>query len=171
MAILTNSGRTAIAMAIAAQPIHYAWGVGLPSWATNRPAESLAAESLVAEVGRRIATDVQYVWPSDDGDIVVPLFNDADGNSVPRRFMLSQTPTQHLYMRFNFDYSDAPASTIREVAIFVGTTIKSSVPVGQKYFVPADISSPGTMLALENLSEVIVRSPNSRQSFEFVLTI
>lgn len=171
MAILTESGRTAMAQSIAAQPIHYAWGVGLSSWAQNRPSENVQAQSLVAEIGRRQATDIQYVLPSDDGDIVVPLFNDSQGNTVVRRFMLSQTPTPHLYMRFNFDYSDAPASTIREVAIFVGTRIKSSVPIGQRYFVAADIESPGTMLALENLPEVIVRSPNSRQSFEFVLTI
>jgi hypothetical protein len=171
MAILTSSGRTAMAMAIAAQPIHYAWGVGLSSWASNRPAEDVAANSLVNEIGRRVATDVQYVLPSDDGDIIVPVFTDGEGNSVPRRFSLSDTPTQHLLMRFNFDFSDAPASTIREVGIFVGTIIKDTVPVGQRYFTPSDIQNPGTLLALENLAEVIVRSPNSRQSFEFVLTV
>lgn len=171
MAILTASGRTAMAMAIAAQPIHYAWGVGESSWATSTPAENNYATSLTNEVGRRVATDVRYVIPSDEGDIVVPIFNDADGNVAPRRFMLVDYPTQHLLMRFNFDFSDAPASTIREAGVFVGSVIKSTVPVGKRYFVAADIENMGTLLALENFADPIVRSPTSRQSFEFVLTI
>jgi len=74
-------------------------------------------------------------------------------------------------MRFNFDFTDASAAIIRELAIFVGTVTDPSLPIGQKYFVAANLVSPGTLLALENLLESIQRSPNSRQSFEFVLTI
>lgn len=171
MAILTNSGRTAIAKSIAAQALHFAWGSGLESWGTAPPAESVDASGLVAEVGRRVATSVQYVVPDVNGDVIVPVFNDTSGGTVQRRFTISPTPTQHLYMRFNFDFSDASAATIRELAIFVGTVVNSGLPSGQKYFTPSEIQDPGTMLALENLKEVIQRSPNSRQSFEFVLTI
>lgn len=171
MAILTTSGRTAIAQSIAAQPIHFAWGSGNVSWEETHVAEDLAATGLVNEIGRRVATQIRYVNPDDAGDVIVPVFNDASGNSIVKRFAFSDTPTPDLYMQFNFDFSDAPVSTIREVAIFVGTGVVSGLPAGQKYFIPAEIDNQGTMLALENLIEHIQRSPNSRQSFEFVLTI
>jgi hypothetical protein len=171
MAILTTSGRTAIAQAIAAQPIHFAWGSGDVAWDASHVAEDLAATGLAHEIGRRVATQVLYVNPDDAGDIIVPVFNDASGNSISKRFSLSGVPTPNLYMQFNFDFSDAPVSIVREVAIFISTETDPSLPIGQKYFTPAQLVSPGTMLALENLMENIVRSPNSRQSFEFVLTI
>jgi hypothetical protein len=171
MAILTTSGRTAIAQSIAAQPIHFAWGTGNASWEATHVAEDLAATGLVSEIGRRLATQIRYVNPDDAGDVIVPVFNDASGNSIIKRFSFSDTPTPDLYMQFNFDFSDAPVSTIREVAIFVGTQVISGLPAGQKYFIPAEIDNQGTLLALENLVEHIQRSPNSRQSFEFVLTI
>lgn len=171
MAILTASGRTAIAQSIAAQPIHFAWGTGAASWATSTPQEGINANQLTNEVGRRVATSVQYVVPDSEGDVIVPVFNDAAGNSVTKRFKLSADPTPHLYMRFNFDFSDASSSTIHELAIFVGTVVADGLPAGQRYFTPSQLTDPGTMLALEHLTEVIIRSPNSRQSFEFVLTI
>lgn len=171
MAILTASGRTAIAQSIAAQPIHFAWGTGNASWDTTPVAEDVNAIGLVNEVGRRAATSVQYVNPSNTGDIIVPVFNDASGSTVSKRFVLSATPTPHLYMRFNFDFTDASASVIREIAVFVATQVKTGLPAGQLYFVPNDLQSAGTLLALEHLADAILRSPNSRQSFEFVLTI
>lgn len=171
MAILTASGRTAIAASIAAQPIHFAWGSGSPSWDVTHVAEDVNATGLVTEIGRRLVTSVQYVNPDNSGSIVVPVFNDASGNSISKSFSLSTVPTPNLYMRFNFDFTDAPIATIREVAIFVGTIVATGLPVGQLYFTPDQLVSHGTLLALENLIENIQRSPNSRQSFEFVLTI
>ena len=171
VAILTTSGRTAIAESIAAQPIHFAWGSGDPGWDAAHVSEDVNASGLVSELGRRIATSIQYVNPDVAGDIIVPVFNDSQGNSISKQFSLSLTPTPNLYMRFNFDFTDASAAIIRELAIFVGTVTNPSLPIGQKYFVAADLVSPGTLLALENLLESIQRSPNSRQSFEFVLTI
>lgn len=171
MAILTSSGRTAMAMAIVAQQIHFAWGVGEESWDATPVPESVGAIALTNEIGRRLATSAQYVYPDASGDIIVPVFNDTEGNTVERRFTVSDDPTGHIYMRFNFDFGDAPASVIREVAIFIGTVVLAGLPSGQKYFVPAEIADPGTMLALEHLAGAIQRSPTSRQSFEFVLTI
>jgi len=171
MAILTLSGRTAIAQAIASQPIHLAWGAGDDSWGSVPPQESIEATALANEVGRRIATSVQYAVPDEDGDVYVPVFNDASGNTVSRRFRVTDHPTNNLYLRFNFDFSDASSSVIRELAVFIGTVTDPSLPAGQKYFTPDQIVDPGIMLAVEHLTESIQRSPNSRQSFEFVLTI
>lgn len=171
MAILTASGRTAIAQSIAAQPVHFAWGSGNPSWDTAPQPEDANATALTNELGRRAATSVQFVNPSDTGDIIVPVFNDASGNTVSKRFALSNDPTPHLYMRFNFDFTDAPASVIREIAIFVSTVVASGLPAGQMYFTPAELANHGNLLAIEHLSDSILRSPNSRQSFEFVFTV
>lgn len=171
MAILTTTGRSAIAKAIAEQPIHFAWGTGDPAWDNNHVGEAVTASGLVAEVGRRLATSVQFVVADSSGDVIVPVFNDANGSTVERRFTVVNHITNNLYMRFNFDFADASASDIREVAIFIGTQVAAGLPVGQKYFTPAQVTDPGTMLAVENLIESIKRTPNSRQSFEFVLTI
>lgn len=173
MAILTASGRTAIARAIAAQPLHFAWGTGDPAWDTDGvPPEQIAASELLHELGRRTATSVQFVVPDDEGDVIVPVFNDpASGGNIRRRFAVSAEPTNNLFMRFNFDFEDAPASIIRELAVYVGSVPIEGLPAGQRYFTPAELADKGTLLALENLRERIIRSPNARQSFEFVLTI
>ncbi|MGL4459787.1 MAG: hypothetical protein ACRCUB_15630, partial [Plesiomonas shigelloides] len=83
-------------------------------------------------------------------------------------FSVSQTPTKYLYLRFAFDFTDASDKTIRELAVFVGTTAKSSVPVGQDYLLPSDIEDHGQMLVLEHIQK-LVRSPQVRQQFEFVV--
>jgi hypothetical protein len=171
VAILTSSGRAAIAQSIAAQPIHFAWGSGDSTWDTTPQPENADATGLTNELGRRTATSVQFVTPSDTGDIIVPVFNDSDGNTVSKRFALSGDPTPHLYMRFNFDFTDAPASVIREIAIFVSTVVQQGLPAGQMYFTLEELSDPGNLLAIEHLSDSILRSPNSRQSFEFVFTV
>lgn len=159
MAILTNSGRAAAAAAVKAQPIHMAWGTGLPAWDDAFVPEDVTATALVDEIGRRRVTQVQFCLPDAQGELVVPT----------GRFSVSATPTKYLYMRFSFDFTDAPANTIREVAVFLNTTAKASVPAGKDYLVPADIESPGILLALEHLTTKLVRSSAVRQQFEFVI--
>lgn len=162
MAILTKSGRAAMAAAIANEPLHLAWGSGSPAWDTTPEPESTNATSLVSEIGRRTITQVQFVVPDSEGTIIVPTgrFNPSPNNA----------PTNHLYMRFNFDFGDAPAATIREVGVFVGTQVKPDLPIGQRYFTPADILQPGTLLALERVPK-FDRSPAVRQNFETVITV
>lgn len=65
LATLTNTGRAAIASAIASRPLHLAWGTGDPAWdADDASLPSLVnATALTAEVGRRLATAVGYVEP------------------------------------------------------------------------------------------------------------
>lgn len=159
MAILTNSGRVAMAEAIVARPIHLAWGSGDPDWDTTPVPATISETALVDEVGRRLVSQTRYCTPDPDGEIVVPT----------GRFTESLTPTKHLYMRFNFDFFDAPTATIREVAVFVGSETDPELPGGQMYFEPADIVSPGTLLVIERTAK-FVRSSSVRQSFEFVVT-
>lgn len=158
MAILTNSGRAAAAAAIKAQSLFMAWGSGDPAWDTTPVPEPAEATALVNEIGRRRVTQALFCLPDPQGELVVPT----------GRFTQSDAPTKYLYMRFSFDFTDAPASTIREVAVFSGTTVKSSVPAGQDYIVPSEIDNPGLMLALERI-DALVRSASVRQQFEFVI--
>jgi hypothetical protein len=159
MAILTNSGRVVMAKAVAAQAIHMAWGTGSAGWDATPVAVTPESTGLVNEVGRRLVTSVQYVTPNENGSIVVP-----NG-----KFNLSGTPTRYLFLRFSFDFTDAPTSDIREVAVFVGTTTDPALPGGQMYFAPSDIVDPGIQLLADRVNK-FTRSPSVRQAFEFVAT-
>lgn len=159
-AILTNSGRTALATALMLRSIHLAWGTGLPEWDDTPYPEQMDAEGLVAEVGRRKATSVLYATPDGDGSIVVP-----NG-----RFSLSDEPTPFIFAQFDFDYDDASDATIREIAVFSGSTVDPSLPPGQMYFAPGEITNPGTLVVLEHV-EKIPRSQNVQQAFRFVIEI
>jgi hypothetical protein len=163
MALLTTSGRTALAQSVANQPIHLAWGSGDAAWDTTPVTEPTSATALLAEVGRRGGPQLQYVTEDAAGAISLPS----------GRWSLSQDPTNHLYMRFSFDYEDAASSVIRELGVFIGTVIKPAVLTatpGKLYFPPSDIQSPGTLLALQRVAKV-TRSADTRQAYEFVLTL
>ena len=159
MAILTNSGRAAVATAIKAQPIHLAWGSGDPAWDDAPAPESIETSGLLAEVGRRRVTQTLYCLPDPEGDLIVPT----------GRFMASDVPTKYIYMRFAFDFEDAQSATIRELAVIVGSVIHADVPPGQAYVTPADVVDKGQLLALEHLTPKLERGPAVRQQFEFVI--
>lgn len=161
MAIITLSGRVALAAALKAKPLHIAWGTGNPAWDSAMVQETPSASSLVAEIGRRTITNVQYVVPDEEaGSIVIP----------GARFSPSETKTNFLYLRATFEFEDAPTAAIREVAIFSDTEVLAGLPVGQLYFTPDQIANPGILLAIERFPS-INRSPSVRQSFDFVLNI
>lgn len=158
MALLTNSGRAAVATSIKEVPIHLAWGSGSAEWDVQAPPGSLTTSNLVQEVGRRKVTQTLFCSPDPTGEIVV-----SEG-----RFTVSQVPTNYLYLRFAFDFLDAQDATIRELGVFIGTQAKSTTPAGQDYLLPEDIEDPGTLLVLEYI-EKLVRSPQIRHQFEFVV--
>lgn len=158
MATLQESGRIALAIAVASQPIHLAWGRGNPAWDALPEPDPNNATALVDEVGRRSVTQVGYCLPSPVGEIEL-----ADGN-----YTLSMEPTTYVYVRFTYAFADAAGETLREVGIFLGTQIKAGVPVGQRYFLPADLESSGRLYALER-QVAFFRSPTLRQHFEYVL--
>ncbi|MDR3353216.1 MAG: hypothetical protein LBO00_09520 [Zoogloeaceae bacterium] len=170
MAILTLSGRAAMAAAISTRPIHLAWGTGEPSWdADGTPPESTLATSLVSEIGRRTLTSWQFVIEDENGAITV---NDVDDPTIKKKFAPSpgNAPTNHLYMLFNFDFEDAPAATIREIGIFVDTVTDPELPPGQRYFTPDQLVDPGILLGLER-HLFVNRQPSVRNFYEQVLTI
>jgi hypothetical protein len=169
MAILTLSGRAAMAAALASRPIHLAWGTGDPAWDEAPDPESTQDTALTNEIGRRAITLQQFVLPDENGAIVT---TDTDNPNIQQAFAPSpgNVPTNHLYMLFNFDFQDAAASTIREIGVFLNTVTDPELPPGQKYFTPGQITNPGILLALERLP-AFNRSPSVRQTFELVITI
>ena len=157
MTLLVQSGRIAIAEALASRPLHLAWGIGDGSW-TVPTAESISVTSLISEVGRRTIVDIGYVVPDVAGLIML-----SEGN-----FTLSGSPTKYLYLKTEFDFADASSSVIREIGIFAGSTMVGGLPGGQRYFVPADVATPGVMVSVQHLVP-IYRSPAIRENFEIVI--
>lgn len=158
MPVLTQSGRIALAKAMSEQVLHLAWGTGDGAWTTNVPAESTSAVALLNELGRRTVSEVAFVVPDAGGDITVP------GGVFSR----SVTPTNRLYVRTTFDYADESSAQIRECAIYADSVPIEGLPVGQKYFTPAQIEDEGRIVHLENF-QPIYRSPAIRESFETVI--
>jgi hypothetical protein len=159
-AILSRDGRVAIAEAIKnSAAIHMAWGNGDVSWGTSPPTPDVTDTALLAEVGRRQATQVSFCVPDSGGSITVP-------NGI---FEISATPTSNLYFRFFFEFGDAVGQTIREQAIFLNTVRNVGVSPSLAYLTPAQISNPGRILVLQH-SNPILREATTRQLFEFVVT-
>lgn len=173
LATITKSGRAAFAAALAAKPLHLAWGTGDPAWdADPASAPSLAnATSLVAEVGRRTITQVGFVVADEEGDIIIPTGTTSEGVVQESRYRLVAEPTPNLYLRVAYAFGDAANLTIRELAIFSDTKTAEGLPPGQRYFTPADIADPGIMVAGQILDTPIVRSPSVRQTEEFVISL
>jgi hypothetical protein len=173
MSILTDSGRTALAALLAAEPLHFAWGRGDATWDAPLPTdptalaaevlrrrESKSATALIAEIGRRTITNLNFVTPDANGAIALPTGN----------YSISVPPTRYLYVNVLFDFADASAETIREFAVFVGTTVNAALPPGQRYFTPDQLTSQGRLVTLERVSAV-VRSPAVRENFQHVITL
>ena len=163
MAILTTSGRIAMAESIKARAIHLAWGTGSAGWDTTPVAPSISDTALVAEIGRIKAQYVAYCEEDSMGLISVP-----SGVSGVTHYTESVSPTRSLYCRFVFDTTNAPTATIRETGVFVGATTDPALPSGQIYFVPAEIVLPGTLLLIER-AQKFIRSVAVRQSYDIVI--
>lgn len=125
----------------------------------SHPPESIGQTALLREVGRRVVDEVHFVVADPDGEIVVPT----------GRYRLVIAPSNHLFIRVRFDFEDAATSIVREQGLFVSTQTDPDLPIGQKFFLPAQISDPGILLVLQN-SVPIVRQPSTRETFEFVVT-
>lgn len=161
MAILPESGRIAMAKGIMEQNIYLAWGTGGEDWGEEPPLESLESAALANEIGRKSIYRAMYVVPDDEGEIVLSY----------GRFAVSKAPTRHIYLHFEFDYTDGGTSVIREIGIFVGAKLKEGFPPGQTYFLPEDFEDRGVLFVVSHLEKKKERSPVNRGGFEIVVSI
>lgn len=160
MATLTTSGRAGLAASVAAREIYLGLGAGSASWdADGTPAETISSASLLAPLGYRKAAQVSFVTPDAQGSISLPS----------GRYNVSATQTNHLYLRFTLDFEDISSSTIRETAVMLDTEVNSGLPAGQMFYTAAQIADQGTLYLIEHVP-AIIRTPATRETFEFVLT-
>ena len=106
-------------------------------------------------------------WDADDP--VLPSLVDSTAlvNELGRR-----TPSRIGFVEPEaYAYSDASNAVIREMGLFMDTEFVDGLPEGQRYFVPAELRSPGLLLAAQIIIPRINRSPSVRQTVEFVLPI
>ncbi len=159
MAILTKSGREAMAKAVGKQPIFMGWGKGGPEWNKAMPSESVNATGLIDAVGYRRASEIKFCKPDQKGAIIIPS----------GRFAVSEATTNHLYLKFVFDFDDAKGKTIQEIGVFIATKAKEGLPEGQFYFLPDQIENKGDLLLLEH-RKPLHREIGVRETFEFVVS-
>lgn len=160
MAILTTSGRVGIARSMRQQQVFLAWGTGDPEWGTVPPTTGLLESTqLVHEVGRRICESVEFCVPDEQGTIITPT----------GRFTHSDSPTNNLHFEVLFDFEDAEGLEIREFGLFTNTVLVDNLPVGQKYFLPNEVSDIGSLLVIERVAP-IYRQAMTREQENFVVT-
>ncbi|WP_353282446.1 hypothetical protein [Wolbachia endosymbiont (group A) of Myopa testacea] len=122
----------------------------------NTPPESITSEKLLNELGRRTADEALFCTGDENGELLTPS----------GRFKSSDVPTNNLYLKFTFDFTDAANQVIRELGVMVGTRVKEA---GQRYFEPKDIEDPGILLVLEH-TVPLIRTAATRETFSFVVT-
>ncbi|UJQ20800.1 hypothetical protein L2227_06565 [Wolbachia endosymbiont of Delia radicum] len=125
----------------------------------DTPAELITSTTLLKEVGRRVVDEVLFCVGDENGELLTPS----------GRFKSSAVPTNNLYLKFTFDFTDAANQVIRELGVMVGTRVKEELPPGQRYFEPQDIEDPGILLVLEH-TVPLIRSAATRETFSFVVT-
>ncbi|WP_174516975.1 hypothetical protein [Wolbachia endosymbiont of Cardiocondyla obscurior] len=122
----------------------------------STPPEPINSIKLLNELGRRTADEVLFCIGDENGELLTPT----------GRFKPSNVPTNNLYLKFTFDFTDAANQVIRELGVMVGTKVK---PIGQRYFEPKDVENPGILLVLEH-TVPLIRTSATRETFSFVVT-
>ncbi|WP_341814803.1 MULTISPECIES: hypothetical protein [unclassified Wolbachia] len=122
----------------------------------DTPPEPITSATLLKEVGRRVVDEILFCVGDEDGELLTPS----------GRFKSSAVPTNNLYLKFTFDFTDAANQVIRELGVMVGTRVKAP---GQRYFEPQDIEDPGILLVLEH-TVPLIRTAATRETFSFVVT-
>ncbi|WP_341816478.1 hypothetical protein [Wolbachia endosymbiont (group A) of Agelastica alni] len=125
----------------------------------NTPPELITSTKLLKEVGRRAVDEILFCVGDENGELITPS----------GRFKPSTVPTNNLYLKCTFDFTDAANQVIRELGVMVGTGVKEKLPPGQRYFEPQDIVNSGILLVLE-YTVPLIRTFATRETFSFVVT-
>ena len=160
MAIITLSGRAAIASIVKSATLYLAWGTGDSAWDTTPVAPSVNDDDLEAELGRRLVESISFCEADAGGAIEFP-----NGE----KYSTTLTPTGMLYVRVVFAFADESAGTIREVGLFQGT-VPATGHEADTYLAIANVQTKGLLMTLDRIPK-IVRSASSREIFELILTV
>ena len=166
MIAMQDEGRTALAMALETMPSYFAWGRGDGAW-QEPPAIPTVGGPLLDEIGRSLVTVKQFVEPTTADD---PTYFCTAPEGVGENILYykkSDVPTKWLYLRADFGYFDADGETVREVALFVGATVKPDTPPGHRYIPASQVANRGQRLTLEYRRP----SPRERKEEEEYLVI
>ncbi len=161
MATLVTTGRAGLAASVAARNIFLGIVAGQTSWDANGvDPENIGSTALYDAIGYRKAAQVDFVTTASQGAISLPS----------GRYDVSTSQTNLLYCKFTLDFVDASTATIRETGIFLDVQTGTSLPAGQMFFdANTEVTDPGTLYLIEHVSSII-RTPATRETFEFVLT-
>jgi len=158
MATLQDDGRIGEAEILLSLPIYVAVGRGLPAWDNAAEPEPTNAISLTDEIGRRLATQVQFVVPAAAGEVETPQGN----------YTASAVPTKWVHVRMVLGFEDAIGETIRETAVYYGCEPKPGLPAGQRFFTPQQFAKNGRIKLLNHERVKLVRDAGIRETFEYV---
>ena len=128
-------------------------------YSESTPPELITSEKLLNELGRRTADEVLFCTGDENGELLTPS----------GKFRPSNVPTNNLFLKFTFDFTDAANQVVRELGVMVGTKVKEKVLPGQRYFEPKDVENPGILLVLEH-TVPLIRTAATRETFAFVVT-
>jgi hypothetical protein len=161
LATLVTTGRAGLAASVKARNIFLGIGSGQTAWdAAGVDPENIASTALQDAIGYRKAAQVDFVTNAAQGAISLPS----------GRYDVSTADTNLLYCKFTLDFVDASTSTIRETGIFLDVITAGGLPSGQMFFDAAsEVTGSGTLYLLEHTASII-RTPATRETFEFVLT-
>lgn len=138
-AVLVNSGRILLAKAIKPRPAFFGIGSGDEAWGEDEPpATEMDRLEMLSPIGFKQAHAVNYVTPDADGELVL-----SNGT-----YAFSDTPTNHLNYQLRLNYGEVE-DAIREIHVYVDTTVDDSLPAGQRYFDESHITSLGNLLLVE----------------------
>ncbi len=145
MYVLQDPGRIALAKMLAATPAYFAWGRGDGAWQV--PPAVPTAGQMLDEIGRSLVTAKEYVVPATEADYDY-MAPEGAGDGV-LYYKKSAAPSPWLYVQANFSFFDADGETVRECALFFGTTVTPDTPAGHRYISVAQVATPGDMYALQ----------------------
>nr|WP_253308803.1 hypothetical protein [Rickettsia endosymbiont of Ceutorhynchus assimilis] len=86
-------------------------------YSESTPPEPITSQKLLNELGRRTANEVLFCTGDENGELLTPS----------GRFRPSNVPTNNLYLKFTFDFTDAANRVIRELGVMVGTKAKKRI--------------------------------------------
>lgn len=160
---ITESGRAAIAQLLANATLHLAWGRGNASW-TPSDYDISALSSVTAltdEIARRRVAIAGFVTPDSSGNVVVEGVN----------YRTSTAPTRFVHIKVIFEANENASDTIRELGLFINTQVSASLPAGQQYYTPANVTASGTLVGVARLSPPVVRNATVRTAFDWVIEV